>query len=336
MKEASFFEKMDDHAVRCVLCPHNCVISDGKSGICGARVNHSGVLYTANYGVLAGRAVDPIEKKPLYHFYPGSRIFSVGTVGCNMRCPFCQNDTLSRYFEQSAGNAPPLVTSPDGFVRMISETLDSIGVAYTYSEPMVWLEYILDTAPLVRKEGFKTVLVSNGLINPEPLEQLLPLVDAVNIDLKAFTEKHYKSLSGDLETVKNSIRSFFHAGTHVEVTTLVVTGFNDNLAEIENIADFLSGISPDIPLHLSRYYPWFQYHEPPTDMDFLVKAKKTALRSLNYVYTGNTVLSENTLCRNCGAVLVSRTGYQIDTSGLDIDKCVNCGAPAPFRTASHG
>ncbi|URA10759.1 AmmeMemoRadiSam system radical SAM enzyme [Thermospira aquatica] len=327
MKEALFWSQ-EAKAVRCELCPHHCLLSEGKSGICGARKSLEGKLFSLNYGAIAGMAVDPIEKKPLFHFYPGSRIFSIGTVGCNLHCPFCQNNGLSRFFDEFGGQSEKLEhLSPEELIDLVERTKSEPIIAYTYSEPVVWFEYVLETMQLARKKNIKNVLVTNGYIEEKPLEAWIPFVDAVNVDLKAFTEAGYKKLGGTLEPVKRTIQRLFEAKVHVEVTTLVVPGINDDLTEMEQLAAWLASLSPELPLHLSRYFPHHRYHAPSTSLDLLHRVKEIAKRFLFHVYLGNVVEDASTFCSQCGKLLIRREIYSVEVVGLQHGRCISCGKP---------
>lgn len=328
MRECDYYSTENDGKVRCGLCPHLCLIAPGKSGICGARENRDGKLYTRNYGIVASAAVDPIEKKPLYHFHPGSRIFSIGTVGCNLHCPFCQNYSLSRYYEGELRDLDPPIT-PEYTIGMFERAAASggfmPGIAYTYSEPIVWFEFVRDTAALMKDRGGKNVLVTNGFINDGPLRELIPLVSAANVDLKAFNESAYRKMGGELGSVKSSIEKMIGGGWHVELTTLVVTDLSDSIAEIESAAKWIASIDRRIPYHLSRYFPQYKYHKPATDARLMHRARDAAKAHLDYVYLGNLSEENDTECPACGAVLVSRNGYRAVVSGVDSGKCASCG-----------
>lgn len=330
MKKAAYFNKLDQGRVQCMLCPHHCVIADGKSGLCGARKNQSGELYTANYGVLSALSFDPIEKKPLFHYYPGKTILSIGTVGCNLRCPFCQNYTISRYFDEIP--VSNLETSPpEELLKALKAKLNHQqeryfpGIAYTYSEPMVWFEYVMDTGRLLKSRGLKNVLVSNGYIEKEPLRELLTVIDAINIDLKAFTDENYRRIGGRLNPVLDTIKICKEAGVHVELTTLVVTNLNDQEEEIKHLIDWVADIDPKIPMHFSRYFPQYHYHEPPTSPGFMKLVQDMARKKLHYVYLGNIQEESDTLCPGCGNILIKREGYNISLPGLENDTCASCG-----------
>lgn len=279
--------------VRCELCPRHCEIRPGKVGICKVRTNRAGTIELLKYGRVSALALDPIEKKPLFHFHPGKWIFSVGTFGCNMRCPFCQNAAISmtdgeradRLFSERA----VAEHSPEELVEMAlsHRSKGNIGVAFTYNEPLVALEYVRDTFELAREAGLETVLVSNGCFEQRTIETISPLTTAWNIDLKAFTTEHYRALGGDLETVKNTIRMVAPVA-HLEVTTLIVPNFNDSLEELDELAGWLASVNPNIPLHLSRFFPNYKVQdERPTDLDLMMSARKMARNRLRHVHLGN-------------------------------------------------
>jgi pyruvate formate lyase activating enzyme len=284
MKLAMFFEKIEDSKVHCSLCPHNCIIKPGNLGVCRARKNIDGELYSLNYARIASISLDRIEKKPLYRFHPGTVIMSAGTFGCNLKCSFCQNWSIAHR------DAETIEVPPETLVAKALETMKdgNIGIAYTYNEPSIWFEYVYDTSRLAREKGLYNVLVTNGFIGREPLELLLPYIDAMNIDVKAFTASFYEGIcKGTLKNVMETVEAA--AGRcHVEVTTLVIPGLNDSMEEIEKLSEWLAGISPEITLHLSRFFPNYKMNDrPPTPVETLEKARETALKKLKYVYTGN-------------------------------------------------
>ncbi len=285
-KEAMYYNKLKDTKVHCVLCPHYCVIDDGDLGICNVRKNINGELFTINFGEITSISMDPIEKKPLYFYKPGTSILSVGTFGCNLKCSFCQNYTIAQ-IEEFRGISDSV--TPEQLINMILKRKDSIGIAFTYNEPSIWYEYVYEVSKLLKEmdPNKDVVLITNGFINEEPLKQLLPYVDAMNIDLKGFNNRYYNEICGGrLEPVLKTIE-IAGRSTHVEVTTLLVTGENDNLEEVESIAKFLANINVDIPLHLTRYFPTYKMDNPPTDLDFMREAKKVAQKYLNNVILGN-------------------------------------------------
>ncbi|MFW6365320.1 MAG: AmmeMemoRadiSam system radical SAM enzyme [Spirochaetota bacterium] len=310
-------------ALVCTLCPHGCRLSDGQEGMCLVRINKDNTLTTINYGRITSASVDPVEKKPLYHFYPGSPIFSIGTFGCNMRCPYCQNWQIS----QRTMHAP--YHSPDDIIRMAKDKGCEL-IAYTYSEPVVWYEYVYDCAQKAHDAGLKNVIVTNGYINRKPFETLLPHVDACNIDLKTFNDKTYaETQQGRLKPVLNSIE-MAAANTHVEVTTLVVTGMNDTMKELTAAADWIASVDPSIPWHLSRYFPAYNYDEAATDTQFLLDVCTMAKSRLRHVYCGNMggrADLHNSYCPDCGSELINRQGYNTDVTGIQNGKCVSCGTP---------
>ena len=295
--EAAFYEKNEKGSVRCGLCPHNCVIQQGNRGVCGARKNSGGKLISEIYARLTAVAMDPIEKKPLYHFHPGTRILSIGTRGCNMKCPYCQNWHISQ--DLSANTS---YYSPDDIVAL-AERENSIGVAYTYSEPMVWYEYVMDTARIAKERDLTNVLVTNGFINREPLERLLTCIDAMNIDLKSFREATYRKVNkANLPDVLETIRISKSAGCHIELTTLIVTGLNDDVGEMDDIVDFIASVDPEIPWHISRYHPSYRYDREATDINFMMAVHARAIRKLSFVYCGNIppgCAGHDTICPSC-------------------------------------
>ena len=271
---------------RCELCFHHCVLDVGQIGLCRARACQDGKIVSLNYGKLTSLALDPIEKKPLRRFHPGSLILSVGSFGCNLRCPFCQNHEISM-----AGDSgiPTVEVSPEQLAAKAAELVPqgNIGVAYTYNEPLIGYEYVQDCASLVHEQGMVNVLVTNGTVEEEPWRALLPLVDAANIDLKGFTPSWYRRLGGDLEPVKRSI-VLAAERCHVEVTTLLIPGENDSEEEIRELARWLASISPEIPLHLSRFFPQYQMVDRlPTPVEQVYRLAEAARGYLSYVYTGN-------------------------------------------------
>lgn len=271
--------------VTCTLCPHYCRLAPGDIGRCRARFNSDGVLMTTNYGKVVSFAWDPIEKKPLNHFYPGHQIFSIGTTGCNLTCDFCQNHELVHY----QGDIPSL--SPNQIINL-AKTQDTIGIAFTYNEPTIWFETVLDVSKLAKEHGLKTVWVTNGFINEAPLMEILPYIDAMNIDLKAFSNTFYQSICGGmLEPVCRTIE-LAHNKTHIEVTTLLIDGLNTDLNELHALCKWLAGIDPNIPLHLNRYFPAYKMNRPKTLLDTLRKARDVAKLYLSNVHVGNCFLDD--------------------------------------------
>jgi pyruvate formate lyase activating enzyme len=318
--EAQFYSKKNS-TVKCELCPHFCTLQPGKSGICGGRMNENGTLLATNYGETTSIAIDPIEKKPLYHFHPGSMIISIAPNSCNMCCPYCQN------WEISQENVETKFLPPDMLVQIMIDR-GSFGVAYTYTEPLVWFEYVMDAGKRVREAGGKNVLVTNGMINELPLQKLVPLIDAMNIDLKTMDADIYRSkLCGDLEAVKRTI-SYAREHCHIEITNLLVTGLNDRKRSINALIEYIGSLDPLIPVHFSRYYPNYRYDQPPTPMKRLEYAYTTAKnKGLSHVYLGNAPSEEgaNTFCPQCKTLLIERMHFQTLITGLKGNKCKKCG-----------
>lgn len=323
MQEARHYVKLEEGRVECRLCPHTCLLTPGRRGLCRVRENREGRLYTRNYGLCSSLAVDPIEKKPLYHFYPGSLILSAGTVGCNLGCEFCQN------WEIAHGEPEVLPLSPNLLVEEAQE-INCIGLAYTYSEPIVWFEFVLDTARLAREKGLKNVLVTNGFIQQEPLQELLPVIDALNIDVKGFNREFYRRVvHGDYEPVLRTAIRAKKAGCHVEITTLLVTGLNDDLSELEELVKWVRAeLGVDTPLHFSRYFPRYKLRQPPTPLETMQRVWEMARRYLPYVYLGNVEdpRASNTYCPACGNLVIRRKGYAVSLPGLtEKASCRQCG-----------
>ncbi len=323
-KEAYFYNRLKDNKIICTLCPHLCKFDKNHNiGFCKIRILKDDKLYLTTYGNITPPVIDPIEKKPLYHFFPGSGILSIGSPGCNMDCPFCQNWHLSKAHIDSEFKVPPQ--------QLVEVALkeNSIGIAYTYSEPFAWYEYVYDTAILAKKAGLKNVLVTNGMINIPPLKKLLPLIDAANIDFKSSNKNTYKNvLKGNLDTAYNTIKTMFKEGIHIEVTHLVVTGINDDIGEFKLLCEMIRDISTDIPLHISRYFPNYKWNYPPTDLNILEKFYKTATQYLNYVYLGNVPsdITSTTFCKHCKKPIITRSYYAIINIELDKKgKCIHCG-----------
>lgn len=320
-----YFEHTDEKTIHCLLCPNSCMIRPEKVGICKVRKNNGSTLELPYYGKLTALSVDPIEKKPLYHFYPGSSILSAGFVGCSFRCPFCQNYRISQDVDATTD-----FFSPEDLVAE-AKRRKSFGIAYTYSEPTVHIEYVLDTALKAREAGIKNVLVTNGYLMPDPADELLDVIDAANVDLKCFTEEFYvKEIGGNLEPVLEFIEKASRK-TSLEVTTLIIPGKNDSEEEMENSAKYLADLDPDIPLHLSCYYPTYKYSIPPTEAELVGRLADVARRHLNYVYLGNVGLREtNTKCPSCGSLVIRRGGYSTTVIGLQDGKCRSCGKEIPI------
>ena len=325
MKEAMYWEAVEGGKCRCRLCPHQCLIGPGKEGICQNKKNLDGTLMAFRYGEITALNLDPVEKKPLYHFFPGKSILSVGTFGCNLACAFCQN------YHLWDGHCPTDPAGPEDLVAAAQRSR-SFGLAYTYNEPYMSFEYVLDTAKLARAAGLKNVLVTNGYYNPEPFEELLPFIDAMNIDLKAIRDDFYKKLcKARVEPVKRTIARAAQSCL-VEVTNLLVTGENDSDADVAALVDWVASVSVDLPLHFSAYHPMYKLDTPPTSLERLQRAYEIAAAKLHYVYLGNVLsnIGANTNCPHCGAVLVKRRGYTVQIENLRGDKCGACGNKLNF------
>jgi len=322
LKEALYYQPVDDR-VRCLLCPHKCLIHDEKTGICRVRHNEKGKLYTDIYGKLSSINFDPVEKKPLYHYYPGSIILSIGTVGCNMHCKCCQNWQIS---QTTVDNFPfRNFYSIDDIVKIAQSREHNIGIAFTYNEPGIWIEYVLDVAREIKAVRMKNVMVSNGFITEEPLDELLTCIDAFNIDLKAFSDSFYQKITGArLEPVLTTLKKIAHSGKHLEITNLVIPGVNDNdeefLAMVRWIADELGR---ETVLHLSGDQPKFRKEVGSTPPGTLQHLAETASQYLSFVYVGNIEIRDyqHTRCPNCGATLIKRSGYQTEIKAVDEQGC---------------
>ncbi|MFZ5974100.1 MAG: AmmeMemoRadiSam system radical SAM enzyme [Bacillota bacterium] len=284
MKQAMYYEKMDETMVKCMLCPHGCRLKPGQTGICHARKNIDGDLFSLNYGKVTALALDPIEKKPLKRFFPGSMILSVGSFGCNLKCSFCQNWQISQS-EQAGRDATPEELA--AAAQKAADAGNNIGLAYTYNEPSIWYEFVYECAALAHERGLKNVLVTNGYISKEPMEMLLPHIDAMNIDLKSMTSGFYRSLcKGEIGFVQDTIRLCADA-CHVEVTTLLIPGENDSEDEVRALSQWLASVSPEIPLHLTRYHPDYRMGKPQMERERLFDLAEIAGKTLRYVFCGN-------------------------------------------------
>ncbi|TKG88507.1 AmmeMemoRadiSam system radical SAM enzyme [Puteibacter caeruleilacunae] len=327
--KASYFIEKEGKAVQCILCPHNCILKDGAVGICRVRQNNKGQLETINFGDITALAIDPIEKKPLYHFYPGTQILSVGTNGCNMSCKFCQNHHISQansnsYFARSF--------SPEDIIDLAKRQKDNIGIAFTYNEPSIFFEFLIETSKLAKIAGLKNVMISNGYINRKPLLEILETIDAFNIDLKAFNDKFYKKITkSKLQPVLETLKTINAQEKHLEITHLVIPNLNDDPVEFEEMVKWISSeLSPWIPLHISRYFPHFEVSYPPTPISTLLSFFEIAKQYLQHVYVGNAqnIEKSDTYCPNCKELLIEREFYNIDTVGLDPNgKCTHCHTP---------
>jgi pyruvate formate lyase activating enzyme len=315
-----------DERIECRLCPHFCRIAEGRTGICGVRINNGKEIGLITYGVISGYALDPVEKKPLYHFFPGHTILSIGSFGCNMRCDFCQNYHISQSVPESARKG----ISPEELVISALDAENNIGIAFTYNEPMVWYEYIRDVSLAVRNAGMKTVIVSNGYVNSEPLADIISFTDAFNIDLKAFSNSSYKILTGaGIEPVMNSLKQISASGKHLEITSLIIPGHNDSERDMGLQTEWIAKeLGRNVPLHLSRYYPTYRRDDPATSLQTLEKLYRIASSVLDHVYLGNTRTGDgqDTKCPGCRQTVTVRSGYNTRIMNLDKDgNCTSCG-----------
>ena len=329
--EAMFYEQVEDGQVVCGLCQHRCRITEGRRGLCGVRENRSGRLISLVYGRLVARHVDPIEKKPLFHFLPGSLSYSIATVGCNFRCLHCQNHHISQYAHTHAGQIEGVPCSPE---EVVNDAVKSgcASISYTYVEPTIFYEFALDCARLAHDRGLKNVFVSNGYLTPEAARHIAPFLDAINIDLKAMSDDFYQRVcKARLAPVLDNIRLLRDLGVWVEVTTLVIPGLNDSEEELRSIADFLASVSQDLPWHVSAFRPAYRLqNRAPTPASTLHQARAIGLAAgLRHVYEGNVVSpgGEDTLCPGCSKVLIGRVGFESRIVGLRQGYCVSCGHP---------
>jgi pyruvate formate lyase activating enzyme len=315
-----------EEVTQCILCPHFCKIAHGKTGICGVRKNIDGEIVLQTYGVLSGYALDPVEKKPLYHFFPGHNILSAGSFGCNMRCDFCQNYHISQNIPERMVSR----VSAEELAESAKSSQNNIGLAFTYNEPIIWFEFMRDAAVAVKEAGLYTVMVSNGFINADPLNEIISFIDGFNIDLKAFNNKFYRNLTGsDIEPVKRSLKQIAASGKHLEITSLIIPGQNDSEEEIEQEVKWISGeLGRNVPLHLSRYFPTYRRVDPSTTLESIERLAQIALSHLDHVYIGNTASGsgQDTICPNCGIIVTTRSGYKIKHLNLDEQgRCTECG-----------
>lgn len=318
-REAEFYIKETASRVCCQLCPHNCLLADQQTGLCRSRINQQGILYATNYGRWTGIQLDPIEKKPLYHYHPGSQIMSLGPNSCNLSCDFCQN------FEISQVDCPTIEIGPEQ-LRDLMISRKQTQVAFTYSEPLTAYEFILDFAQL--SPEIEIILISNGFINPEPLARLIPFVSAMNIDLKSIRDSFYRQrCAGTLAPVLDSIKTVYKSGIHLEITNLLIPGANDDPQEIKDLIDFCADISPDLPLHFSAYHPAYKSREQATPPETVLYACELAASRLNFVYAGNLGATEytDTLCPECGSLLIDRSRGRVTNSVKSDGTCQKCG-----------
>jgi pyruvate formate lyase activating enzyme len=330
--EAYLYQPLEKNRVRCQLCHHRCVIKDCRRGICGVRENKGGILYTQVFGKLIARHIDPIEKKPLYHFLPGTLSYSIATVGCNFKCRFCQNADIAQMPADRQGMIIGDPATPEEVVEAAKRG-NCQSISYTYTEPTVFFEFAYETARKARAGGIRNVFVTNGYMTPEAVEMIHPYLDAANVDLKAFDDAYYKDYCGaKLEPVKETLRRMKSSGIYLEVTTLIVPGLNDDRHELEQMAEFLvKDLGPETPWHISRFHPTYRLTDrPSTPVSTLLAARQIGLKAgLRYVYTGNVPGqdSENTYCHQCGKMLIERQGFQIRGYDIESGCCRYCQSP---------
>lgn len=327
--EAKYYTKQADNFIQCELCPHNCHIKPDKTGICGVRRNVEGTLEILNSGIIASSGLDPIEKKPLYHFYPGHKIYSIGGYGCNLKCTFCQNHEISQFVPERSNGFRHI--QPDDLVAKAKFLPENIGIAYTYNEPTVLFESMVKTAELAKSEGLKNVMVSNGFINLKPLDELIEFIDAFNIDLKAFSDSFYREYTGGrLNPVLNTLSRIRESGKHLEVTFLVIPTLNDSPVDASAMFNWIaSNLGMDTILHINKYYPAYKMQIAPTPTSTLLELYELAKTNLKYVYVGNLhgeTIGSNTQCPVCCATVIKREGYHTQITALDSKGyCKVCG-----------
>lgn len=330
MKEAMLYKKLPDNRVRCNLCPHRCVINEGKKGICQVRENRGGTLYTLVYGRIIAQHVDPVEKKPLFHFYPGSTAYSIATPGCNFRCHWCQNWEISQMPREQhlimGEEASP------GEIVFAAQRAGCHSIAYTYTEPTVFFEYSYDIARLAHQIGLANIYITAGYMTEEMLDKFHPYLDAANVDLKAFRDETYRRFVGArLQPVLDTLKTMKRLGIWLEVTTLVIPGVNDDPEELRDAADFVAKeLGPATPWHISRFFPAYKMQDVPlTPMDTLRRAYEIGLAAgLHYVYVGNIPgEGEDTVCHRCGQLLIRRFGFSVIENCISNGRCPHCGAP---------
>lgn len=325
MRNADYYKQCDEKTVKCMLCPKECIIKEGKRGFCGVRSNSNGRLFSEIYAKIAAACMDPIEKKPLYHFMPGKEIFSIGTKGCNLGCIFCQNWHLME------NDVELKEVSFEEIVRT-AQKRGSPSIAYTYNEPFVWFEFVKDCAKLAAKSGVANVLVTNGFVSEGPLIEISEYIDAMNVDIKSMSEDFYKDIcSGQLGPVLRTCMLAKRRGIHLEITNLLIPGKNDVDGNIEELTEFIAGeLGADVPLHFSAYSPARKMTIERTSAETLLRAKSIAEKKLSYVYLGNVQMGRfsDTFCPACNNTLIERRGYAISTKGISDGMCASCGRQA--------
>ncbi|MCB2196796.1 MAG: AmmeMemoRadiSam system radical SAM enzyme [Bacteroidetes bacterium] len=327
--EAKYYSRLEGSKVKCELCPHNCIIDAGKYGICKVRRNDAGILDVRNFEIVSSLGFDPIEKKPLYHFYTGAEILSVGSLGCNLQCQFCQNWQISQTsvkdFEQGAEKI-----TVNEIINIAQSRAGNVGIAYTYNEPVIFYEFMLEIAKRANELGLKNVMVTNGFINPEPLNELHQYIDAYSVDLKAFNNDFFaKYTKSKLAPVLDTLISIAKADKHLEVTNLIIPGLNDDSEEFEQMVKWIQeNLGKQTVLHISRYYPTYKLNVQQTSVDKMLELNSIAKTYLDFVYLGNVLLEDgnNTFCPDCGELLVKRTGYMTRKQSVNNQgDCIKCG-----------
>jgi pyruvate formate lyase activating enzyme len=329
LREAMLYRKVKDDKISCFLCSHHCLIPDGKFGICNVRENRGGILYTYAYGELIAQNIDPIEKKPLYHFLPGSKSFSIAAIGCNFQCGFCQNWQISQVKEAKALGLRSQEVKPEEVVRQAKRS-GSKSISYTYSEPTIFFEYAYEISQLAKKDGLSNVFVTNGYMTEEMIHTIYPYLDAANVDLKSFRDDFYRKIcKGRLAPVLKSIELMKKLNIWIEVTTLVVPGQNDSEEELKKIANFLAQLDTSIPWHISRFYPQYEMEDlEGTPLEILNQAYRIGKNAgLRYVYLGNVGEGSHTYCYQCHRLLIERSGFSIGAYQVKEGRCPDCNSP---------
>ena len=326
MQLASYFKTREKRSVQCLLCPHHCILDIDQYGKCNTRVNRNGELITESYGILSAISTDPVEKKPLYHFYPGRSILSIGSFGCNLSCDFCQNCEISQIDPHILSHHPS--REPEDIVNKALLHQDNIGLAYTYNEPTIYYEYMFRCAILIKEQQQNNVMVTNGYINGAPLEAILPYMDAFNVDLKSFRNDFYRKRSGaTLRPVLDTISRIAKSKSHLELTFLIIPDFNDSESEWNDMINWITeNCGEDTILHVSRYFPRFKLNKPPTPLSTIQRFMDLAKGRIRYIYPGNTPqLESHTLCPGCGTTLIERDLYHTTVKGIgDEGQCHQC------------
>jgi len=328
MREALFYKRLRDKKIACELCPHRCILEEGGIGRCGVRKNIDGTLIVKNYGMISAVNIDPIEKKPFYHFYPGEEVLSIGSVGCNMNCAYCQNYEIAKEFKG--------IPTKEYTYEDILKNFKGFGVAFTYNEPTVWYEFMLDVAKLAKCCSKKTMMITNGFIEKEPLLELTSYIDGFSVDLKGFTEETYSKLGGTLEGVKDTLKIIVGRKKHLEIEFLLVPELNDDRKKFVDMVKWIRDeLGSDIVLHINGYYPNYRLKTPATEKKLLLEFYEVAKKHLNYVYIGNVGIDFDTVC-SCGNLLIQRNGWNIETVGLTEDgRCKKCGEKVVERGGGY-